>query len=100
MPRRLSEVKSMRTLKVTDHACVAGWALRIANQESRLTCYEARITRHESRLSWRASPHCMVVNLVRSGRKQPQLFFASAGGRARLPLSRERYAARALAASA
>ena len=31
----------------------------------------------------RASPHCMVVNLVRSGRKQPQLFFASAGGKAR-----------------
>ena len=27
----------------------------------------------------------MVVNLVRSGRKQPQLFFASAGGQARLP---------------
>src|SRR5690348_11278207 len=33
----------------------------------------------------RASPHCMVVNLVRSGRKQPQLFFASAGGKARHP---------------
>src|SRR5687767_8449377 len=33
--------------------------------------------------SRRASPHCMVVNLVRSGRKQPQLFFASAGGKAR-----------------
>src|SRR3954468_16524543 len=34
---------------------------------------------------WRASPHCMVVNLVRSGRKQPQLFSASAGGPARHP---------------
>ena len=33
----------------------------------------------------RASPHCMVVNLVRSGRKQPQLFSASAGGQARHP---------------
>ena len=33
----------------------------------------------------RASPHCMVVNLVRSGRKQPQLFTASAGGKARHP---------------
>ena len=33
----------------------------------------------------RASPHCMLVNLVRSGRKQPQLFCASAGGKARLP---------------
>jgi fumarate hydratase, class I len=31
-------------------------------------------------LQWRASPHCMVVNLVRSGRKQPKLFSASAGG--------------------
>ncbi len=30
---------------------------------------------------WRASPHCMVVKLVRSGRKQPQLFSASAGVR-------------------
>ena len=27
----------------------------------------------------------MVVNLVRSGRKQPQLFSASAGGQARHP---------------
>src|SRR5689334_8235284 len=35
----------------------------------------------------RAAPHCMVVNLVRSGRKQPQLFSASAGGPARLPFS-------------
>src|SRR5215208_4662290 len=33
----------------------------------------------------RAAPHCMVVNLVRSGRKQPQLFSASAGGTARHP---------------
>src|SRR6185503_4450844 len=37
---------------------------------------------------WRASPHCMVVNLVRSGRKQPKLYFASAGGKARLPILR------------
>src|SRR5215207_1026075 len=35
----------------------------------------------------RAAPHCMVVNLVRSGRKQPQLFSASAGGSARHPYS-------------
>jgi lipid A 3-O-deacylase len=35
----------------------------------------------------RAAPHCMVVNLVRSGRKQPQLFSASAGGTARHPSS-------------
>src|SRR6478752_2826020 len=35
----------------------------------------------------RAAPHCMVVNLVRSGRKQPQLFSASAGGTARHPPS-------------
>src|SRR5690242_6151728 len=32
----------------------------------------------------------MVVNLVRSGRKQPQLFSASAGGTARHPLFFER----------
>src|SRR6267142_6770301 len=31
----------------------------------------------------RASPHCSLVNLVRSGRKQPQLIAASAGGKAR-----------------
>src|SRR3989475_8985795 len=31
----------------------------------------------------RASPHCSLVNRVRSGRKQPQLIVASAGGRAR-----------------
>ena len=36
----------------------------------------------------RASPHCSVVNLVRSGRKQPQPLTASAGGQARhLPAS-------------
>jgi hypothetical protein len=34
--------------------------------------------------NWRVSPHCRVVNLVRSGRKQPQLLTASAGGMARL----------------
>ena len=32
----------------------------------------------------RVAPHCKVVNLVRSGRKQPQRFTASAGGTARL----------------
>ena len=31
----------------------------------------------------RASPHCSLVNLVRSGRKQPQPVPASAGGQAR-----------------
>ena len=31
----------------------------------------------------RVAPHGMVVNLVRSGRKQPQRFSASAGGSAR-----------------
>ena len=31
----------------------------------------------------RVSPHRRVVNLVRSGRKQPQLLYASAGGKAR-----------------
>ena len=31
----------------------------------------------------RVAPHCMVVNLVRSGRKQPKRFSASAGGTAR-----------------
>jgi hypothetical protein len=31
----------------------------------------------------RAPPHCGVVNLVRSGRKQPQLLTASAGDKAR-----------------
>ena len=35
----------------------------------------------------RAAPHGMVVNLVRSGRKQPQRFSASAGGSARLPFA-------------
>jgi hypothetical protein len=34
--------------------------------------------------NWRVSPHCRVVNLVRSGRKQPQLLTVSAGGKARL----------------
>ena len=33
----------------------------------------------------RVAPHCKVVNLVRSGRKQPQRFSASAGGTARHP---------------
>jgi hypothetical protein len=42
------------------------------------------------KFQWRASPHCMVVNLVRSGRKQPQLFFASAGVRARHPFLQTR----------
>ena len=58
---------------------------------------EAPGTRHEvrskpSRLTkfqWRASPHRMVVNLVRSGRKQPQLFFASDGVRLATPMKRE-----------
>ena len=31
----------------------------------------------------RVSPHRRVVNLVRSGRKQPQLLYVSAGGKAR-----------------
>jgi hypothetical protein len=35
----------------------------------------------ELSMNWRVSPHCRVVNLVRSGRKQPQLLFASAGVR-------------------
>ena len=35
--------------------------------------------------SRRAAPHRDVVNLVRSGRKQPQPLSASAGGPARLP---------------
>jgi len=38
-------------------------------------------------MNWRVSPHCKVVNLVRSGRKQPQLFIVSAGGKARLLFS-------------
>src|SRR5487761_2321230 len=38
--------------------------------------------------NWRGSPHCRVVNLVRSGRKQPQLITASAGGKARLLFAR------------
>lgn len=38
----------------------------------------------ELTMNWRVSPHCRVVNLVRSGRKQPQLLTASAGGRTRL----------------
>ncbi len=40
----------------------------------------------DNSVQWRASPHCKVVNLVRSGRKQPQLFSASAGVQARHPL--------------
>ena len=32
-----------------------------------------------------ASPYCMAVNLVRSGRKQPQLFFCKCRGQARHP---------------
>ena len=40
---------------------------------------------HALEVSWRASPHCTLVNLVRSGRKQPQLVSASAGGLARHP---------------
>ena len=32
-------------------------------------------------MNWRVSSHCRVVNLVRSGRKQPQPFIASAGVR-------------------
>jgi hypothetical protein len=92
MSRGRSEMTNVHTVKVADRRCVAAWAFRIAN-------YESRVTSHKSRLLWRASPHCMVVNLVRSGRKQPQLFFASAGGRARLPLSCERSAPRALAAN-
>ena len=43
-------------------------------------------SRYISRLElvWRVSPHCTMVNLVRSGRKQPQPIGASAGGKARL----------------
>jgi hypothetical protein len=36
---------------------------------------------HIFQMNWRVSPHCGVVNLVRSGRKQPQLLTASAGVR-------------------
>ena len=36
----------------------------------------------------RVAPHCRVVNLVRSGRKQPQRLTASAGGTARHPMLR------------
>ena len=45
----------------------------------------SRLAPRASQFQWRASPHCRVVNLVRSGRKQPQLFSASAGGKARHP---------------
>src|SRR5688500_10799849 len=45
-------------------------------------------------LTRRASPHCMVVNLVRSGRKQPQLFSASAGGKARHHLTAVQFSSR------
>ena len=38
----------------------------------------------------RASPHCSLVNLVRSGRKQPQPVAASAGGQARHRIRFER----------
>src|SRR5438552_11746877 len=37
----------------------------------------------------RATPHCSLVNLVRSGREQPQLVVASAGGKARHPFGIE-----------
>ena len=71
-----------------------------ASWPSRINCCESRITSYESRLLWRASPHCMVVNLVRSGRKQPQLFLASAGGKARLPFQSGRRFVRALESQA
>ena len=38
---------------------------------------------HRRPVQRRVAPHCMVVNLVRSGRKQPKRFSASAGGTAR-----------------
>lgn len=41
--------------------------------------------------NWRASPHCGMVNLVRSGRKQPQPNVASAGGKARLLFFESRF---------
>ena len=37
--------------------------------------------------TWRAPAHCGMVNLVRSGTKQPQLFPASAADKARLLIS-------------
>ena len=50
----------------------------------------SHLSPHASRVLWRASPHCMVVNLVRSGRKQPQLFSASAGVRLATPIKETR----------
>jgi len=41
----------------------------------------AIVARSRLELVWRASPHCGVVNLVRSGRKQPQLFPQVPGAR-------------------
>ena len=52
-------------------------------------CAATRVPLVAANALWRAPPHCRVVNLVRSGRKQPKLFSTSAGDQARLPFSFE-----------
>jgi len=87
----LRRVNSMRSFRSEAGAagfargCVALYAARLAPNASR-ALYASPFTLHSSRFQWRASPHCKVVNLVRSGRKQPQLFLASAGVQARHPI--------------
>ena len=49
-----------------------------------LSCVSVAEVLSKATKNWRVSPHCNLVNLVRSGRKQPQPIVASAGGKARL----------------
>jgi len=78
--RKLLEARSAKALT---------WILRADSFiMAALSFLELRGSWARLQMNWRASPHCRVVNLVRSGRKQPQLLTASAGGKARLLSSR------------
>jgi hypothetical protein len=53
----------------------------LAGRREHTRQFERTVADAELSMNWRVSPHCRVVNLVRSGRKQPQLLTASAGVR-------------------
>jgi len=48
---------------------------------SQFDYHAALVVRFKVLKNWRVSPHCSVVNLVRSGRKQPQLLLQVPGVR-------------------
>ncbi len=85
------------------HACRRAFQARAAAKSFTPSTGASRSSTRRSRISMRrefgiggmtyngsrrASPHCSLVNLVRSGRKQPQPGPASAGVQARLELTK------------